>query len=63
MIATKDPYIASAYQKLQVISQDKQLYWGNNKLIIDFIPSLWYTIHNKLSISIIMGVMICRLQI
>lgn len=24
MIATKDPYIASAYQKLQVISQDKQ---------------------------------------
>ena len=24
IIATKDPYIASAYQKLQVISQDKQ---------------------------------------
>ncbi len=39
MIATKDPYIASAYQKLQVISQDKQKrleYEAREKAIRDY---------------------------
>lgn len=39
MIATKDPYIASAYQKLQVISQDKQKrleYEACEKAICDY---------------------------
>lgn len=39
MIATKDPYIASAYQKLQVISQDKQKrleYEAHEKAIRDY---------------------------
>ena len=39
MIATKDPYIASAYQKLQVISRDKQKhleYEAREKAIRDY---------------------------
>lgn len=39
MIATKDPYIASAYQKLQIISQDKQKrleYEAREKAIRDY---------------------------
>lgn len=39
IIATKDPYIASAYQKLQVISQDKQKrleYEAREKAIRDY---------------------------
>jgi len=44
MVASKDKYIASAYQKLQVISQDKQKrleYEAREKTIRDYNQSMF----------------------